>query len=171
MPDESPATAANVEASAEATIAAAAITLESVNAAIAEESDAAEDRQEELLAEVRKCLSKLETLATSLERGAESPSLQQLLIQAGQIQSSLETVQADLAELRQSSQTPPQDAGDHLGERGERRKAEEGTGLQNVVPPPLNAPELSSESPGKSPDQKSNRSATLPSAKKRYIKI
>ena len=94
-----PATASEVEASAEAAIAATAVTLETLQAAIETEAQVSEERQLELLSEVKACRQNLETLSKSAAVGAESPAIQQMLVQMGQLQTSLEAMQADLAIL------------------------------------------------------------------------
>jgi hypothetical protein len=163
--------AENVEASAEATLAAAAITLETVQTAIETEAETAEDRQEELLAEVRKCLAKLEALSSSMERGAESPSLQQLLMQVGQMQGSLEKIQVDLSDLREESSHSSLEGAGQGDLADEARNTEEVDGPQSAALPPQNRPKSTSPNSDESNRPKSSQSATPASKKRHYVKI
>jgi hypothetical protein len=160
----SPATVEHVEQSTEAAVAAAAVTLEMLQTAIEAQAEMAQDRHDELTREVREWGTRLQTLATSIEhqQTVESPSLQQLLMQVGQMQTSLEVMQAELITLKGPS-----------GE-GHRGQAPERAGVKPEEQPKQKEPSeispVGSETGKKISPQESSQSVT-PAPKKRYVKI
>lgn len=166
-----PATGGEVEASAEATIAAAAVTLETLQEAIEAEAEVSEERQSELLTEVRECRTKLETLSASIV-GVESPAMQQMLAQMGQLQASLERMQTDLAALT---------SGITEEENGEEAESAEDVHPSEKSPPnksPSSEKEPADTGRSEKPNNESssppesNQSATPPQPRKRrYVKI
>ena len=103
-PEGTPATEEQVVEAAEVSIAAAAVTLETLRDAIEAEAEVSIQRQEELLREVRECQTRLEALSASMARQTESPSLQQLLMEVGQIQAAVTAIQADLTALMEEAE-------------------------------------------------------------------
>jgi hypothetical protein len=96
-------------AAAEAALEDTAASLDSIADAIEAESEISRDRADEILREVRECRSTVNLLSQSLSQQTESPSIQQMLITLGTLQTSVERIQAEVETLRTStpSNQPP----------------------------------------------------------------
>ena len=136
----------------------AAITLDAVGEAIEAGNIANHEALAEVLKEVRECRIKVEALLTST--GAESPAIQQLLIQTGELQSKMDRLQAEVQAILNESEAEPADVEESSPQNiSESLKREENDTKKSGEPKPQNPPQESNLSP-------------IPEPKKRkYIKI